>query len=166
MGPFEPHAARTASEAMVVPTYLHDASTTVAKLREFFRDDHVQCALITNGFRLLAVVTRSDLTDAGDSDPARRFGTLTGRVARPDDILEPLRLAMLGRGMRRMAVIGARGRLLGLLCLKRSGVGFCTAADIQARADERAATDVEPLTRADLPVNRTLPLPSGCATCT
>jgi hypothetical protein len=138
MGPVEPNDSRTAHQAMVFPRHLHGASTTVAALREFFGDDHVHCALIVNGLRLLALVTRSDITDASDSDLARVHGTLIGRVARPDDALEPLRQAMLERGMRRMAVIGTQGRLLGLLCLKRSGLGFCAAADIQARADERA----------------------------
>lgn len=38
---------------------------------------------------------------------------------------------------RRLAVIDDHGMLLGLLCLKRTGLGFCSDTDVQARADER-----------------------------
>ena len=136
-GTVEPNDSQTALQAMIYPRHLHDASTTVCALREFFRDDHVHCALIVTGSQLLALVTRSDVVGADDSDPARAHGTLIGRVVRPDVALEPLRQAMLERGMRRTAVIAECGRLMGLLCLKRSGLGFCTEADIQARANER-----------------------------
>ena len=38
------------------------------------------------------------------------------------------RLALLENGIRRAAVVDDGGRLLGLLCLKRHGNGFCTDA--------------------------------------
>ena len=37
----------------------------------------------------------------------------------------------------RLAVIDEECRLLGLLCLKRTRLGFCSDADVQARAAER-----------------------------
>lgn len=45
--------------------------------------------------------------------------------------------AMTTYGRRRRAVIDDRGLLLGLLCLKHTGLGFCSDADVRARADER-----------------------------
>ena len=42
--------------------------------------------------------------------------------------------AMLAAGGRRLAVVDHRLRLLGLLCLKRSGLGFCSDRDVAARA--------------------------------
>jgi hypothetical protein len=44
---------------------------------------------------------------------------------------------MIAGGQRRRAVVDDEGRLLGLLCLKASGRGFCADADVAARARER-----------------------------
>ena len=49
---------------------------------------------------------------------------------------EDARRAMQASGDRRLAVVEDDGRLLGLLCLKRSGDGFCTDAGV---AERRAA---------------------------
>jgi hypothetical protein len=45
-----------------------------------------------------------------------------------------VRHAMTATGRRRAAVTSADGRLLGLLCLKASQVGFCSDTDVRARA--------------------------------
>ena len=89
--------------------------------------------------RLLAVVDRADLTGAGPDEPAAPLGTLGGRVAHAGDDLASTWAAMADAGRRRVAVVDDAGRLLGLLCLKRHGRGFCSDAGIQARIDERAA---------------------------
>jgi hypothetical protein len=59
-------------------------------------------------------------------------------VAPSDDLYETWN-AMVAAGRRRVAVVTDGGRLVGLLCLKRSGRGFCSDAGIRARAEERAA---------------------------
>jgi hypothetical protein len=41
---------------------------------------------------------------------------------------------MTATGRRRAAVVSDDGRLLGLLCLKASRAGFCSAQDVRARA--------------------------------
>jgi hypothetical protein len=46
---------------------------------------------------------------------------------------------MTTTGQRRTAVISADGRLLGLLCLKARGTGFCSDGDVRARALEEAS---------------------------
>ncbi|MGW1564687.1 hypothetical protein ACWCQ1_51030 [Streptomyces sp. NPDC002144] len=48
-------------------------------------------------------------------------------------------------GRRRLAVTDGCGRLLGLLCLKRSGNGYCSDEGIRARADERERTRSSPM---------------------
>jgi hypothetical protein len=60
-------------------------------------------------------------------------------VTRPDVDVEEVRLAMLAARHRRLAVVGAEGELLGLLCLKRSGSGFCSDEDVAARAADQAS---------------------------
>jgi hypothetical protein len=52
---------------------------------------------------------------------------------------------MVARGRRRLAVVDDRGLLVGLLCLKRSGRGFCSAADVAARARDRRTSIAGPL---------------------
>jgi hypothetical protein len=48
----------------------------------------------------------------------------------------------MSTGRRRLAVIDAQQRLLGLLCLKRTRDGFCSEQDLQSRQAEtrRSAT--------------------------
>lgn len=118
---------------MIRAPHRHGPGTTVADLRGFFADEHVHCALIVDGGRLVAVVERADLTGAPATATAADRGRLGDRVVVPDTGLEATRVAMLARGQRRLAVVDGRGRLLGLLCLKRTGLGFCTDADVRAR---------------------------------
>lgn len=63
-----------------------------------------------------------------------------------------VRQKMIATGRRRVAVTSADGRLLGLLCLKASRAGFCSDADVRARALDRADAaigDLDPV-RGDL----------------
>jgi CBS-domain-containing membrane protein len=116
-------------------------ATTTGQAREWLRDDHVHAVLVVDAGQLVAVVERSDLTTTTPSDvPARLIGRLRGRVIGPGADLEFTRHAMLVMRRRRLAVIDHRGMLLGLLCLKRTGDGFCSDADVQARIDERRGT--------------------------
>jgi CBS-domain-containing membrane protein len=109
-------------------------ATTVGHARDFFRNDHVHALLVVAGRRLVAVVERADLTDAHDSAPAWSVGTLTGRTVTQEVGTEETKAAMRAAGRRRFAVVAPDGTLLGLLCLKRSGSGFCSDDDVRARA--------------------------------
>lgn len=126
--------ASTVGEAMLRTPKVLDASATVGEVRALFEDDHVHAALVVSGGTLLSVVERPDLDGQPDALPAYRAGQLTGRVVAPE---ADLYATWLGMSRRRLAVVDASGRLLGLLCLKRSGRGFCSDADVAARAQDR-----------------------------
>ena len=130
---------RTAAEAMLTAPAKHSVSATVREIQDFFRDDHVHAALIVSPAGYLeAVVERDDL--AGCLAPgaaAAPLGRLAGRTVPADASLTEVHRAMTMTGRRRAAVTSADGRLLGLLCLKASGAGFCSDADADARARAR-----------------------------
>jgi hypothetical protein len=128
----------TVRAAMISAPQTCPATATVAELREVFGNDHVHCVLIVEGAVLLAVIERSDIVGAASAVPAVSLGRLSGRTVRPNADVEGARLSMLDQRRRRLAVVDDRGRLLGLLCLKRTGQGFCTDAGVAARAAERA----------------------------
>ncbi|GAA4559458.1 hypothetical protein GCM10023175_67420 [Pseudonocardia xishanensis] len=93
---------------------------------------------------LRAVVHREDVHEPAPAEQlAWRLGALRDRIVSPDEDLEAVRTRMLDAGVRRLAVVDEGGRLLGLLCLKRSHRGFCSAADVAARA--RATTCSGPI---------------------
>ena len=81
---------------------------------------------------------------AGPAPPgnalALTVGRLRGRVTRPDADLAATWKAMTAQARRRLAVVDDRGDLLGLLCLKRSGLGFCADTDVRARVLDRGYT--------------------------
>jgi hypothetical protein len=130
------------SDAMIHSPKLLGPATTIAQVRAFFDDDHVHAALLVERGRLLAVIEPVDLVDLAGSphatDPAVTVGCLRGRVTRPDADLATTWAAMTAVARRRLAVVDSCGNFLGLLCLKRSGLGFCRDADVQARAEERS----------------------------
>jgi len=128
------------SDAMLARPKVCPADLTVAGARALFADDHVHALLVTDAGLLLAVVERPDLADAPAGAPARHHGRLRDRVVGPGDDLVAIWRAMVAAHRRRLAVVDAEGALVGLLCLKRSGRGFCTQADVDARARERAGT--------------------------
>jgi CBS domain-containing protein len=130
---------RTVVDAMLRSPRTCTAATTVAEARAVLADDHVHAVLVVDEARLLAVVERADLDAAAPASLALDAGRLDGRVTRPDVDVEEVRLAMLAARHRRLAVVGAEGELLGLLCLKRSGAGFCSDDDVAARAADRAS---------------------------
>ncbi len=119
------------------------ATITAAQAHGAFRDDHLHALLVLDDdATLLSVVERADLPSADDEHtPARSVGRLEGRIVAADADLERTRLDLVRSGRRRLAVVDARQRLLGLLCLKRNGLGFCSDADVQARAAERGHCD-------------------------
>jgi CBS domain-containing protein len=139
-------AVRTVGAAMLTTPVWHQLDVTVGEVRGFFDDDHVHCALIVgpDGY-LTAVVERDDLAGGQAPDTvAAPLGRLAGRTVLADASLAMVQRSMRAAGRRRAAVIQDDGKLLGLLCLKASHAGFCSAADVRARALDRthAATVV------------------------
>jgi hypothetical protein len=128
------------SDAMLHSPKLLGSATTIAQVHEFFSDDHVHAALLVDRGRLLTVIERSDLSGSPPaSSPAVAFGGLRGRIARPDADLATTWEAMRAVARRRLAVVDGQGTFLGLLCLNRSGLGFCSDADVRSRAEDRPA---------------------------
>ncbi|MER5675261.1 CBS domain-containing protein [Pseudonocardia alni] len=124
--------------AMIAGPKTCSRTTTVHQARETFRDDHVHALLVVDRGVLLAVVERGDLEGRPAAAPVRWLGTLAGRTVAPTEPVDAARERMRAAGRRRLAVVDGHGRLLGLLCLKRSGAGFCTDEGVRARASERA----------------------------
>jgi len=122
----------TVADAMVRRPKLLPSTATWGDVRDLFRDDHVHAALVVDDERLLTVIEPDDVETGGDG-PARTMGTLRGRTVAPYADLWTTWVWMTSNGRRRLAVI-EDGRCVGLLCLKRSGRGFCCDAGIRARA--------------------------------
>lgn len=120
--------------AMIHAPKISPGATTVAEVRGAFHDDHVHCVLIVENGNLLAVVERPDVEGAEPATPARLIGSVHGRVIGPEADLATAWQMMTSQQRRRLAVVDDHGALLGLLCLKRTGLGFCSDADVQARA--------------------------------
>lgn len=119
-----------------VPT-VHGPETTVGELRAYFRDEHVHMALLADRGRLVGAVERDDLAARlGDEERAAAIATLDDRTVRPDASLPEALQAMARSGRRRLAVTTEDGTLVGLLCLKSSGDGFCSDADVGSRRAE------------------------------
>jgi CBS domain-containing protein len=133
--------ATTVGKAMVKHPKVCSACVTVSEIRHLFEDSHVHAALVVDGDgALLSVVERTDIPSAaGGRDLAVEIGCLAGRTTSPELPLIQAREFMSEFGRRRLAVIDGRGRLLGLLCLKASGNGFCSDHDVEARATEWAS---------------------------
>jgi len=130
-------AVLSVAQAMVANPKVLGPGVSRSDLDQLFADDHVHAALVIDHGRLITVIQRTDLEDSlPDADPCS-LGTLTGRVVAPDAPLAAVHARMRQEQQRRLAVIDQSGRLLGLLCLKKSGTGFCSDADVQSRALER-----------------------------
>ncbi|WP_375499624.1 CBS domain-containing protein [uncultured Jatrophihabitans sp.] len=132
-------ADATVADAMVRRPLICPASVTTGEVRELLRDEHLHAVLLLDGSTLVAVVEREDLESDGDPvAPARLLGRVRGRTIAPDADLENARRQLLETGRRRLAVVDENHRLLGLLCLKRTGLGFCSDADVAARTCDNA----------------------------
>lgn len=122
-------------DAMATRPKTLPVSASVDDARWVLADDHVHMVLLTRGTTLVGTLVRTDLPpDAPGDGPALPWSTLTGRTASPEAAAAPVRELLVRTGLRRLAVVDPDGTLLGLLCLKSSGAGFCSDADITSRA--------------------------------
>lgn len=126
---------RTVADVMIHRPKTLPATASVAEARAELLDDHVHVVLIVESGTLVGTVERIDLVGAPGSAPALEHAVLDGRTVAPTAAAEDARLLLLARGCRRLAVVDERGALLGLLCLKRRLTGFCSDADVAARAE-------------------------------
>lgn len=132
----------TVSEVMLtsVKTLLPTASLDEAAAQ--LTSSHVHMVLLVDDDVLVGTLRREDLPPTwSDGQTAMSFSLLDDRTVPPDATLTAAREVMQRAGVRRLAVIDDAGRLLGLLCLKRSGTGFCTDEGVAARAAERYLGD-------------------------
>ena len=131
---------RSVSDVMLRAPKTLRSTCTLAGVRESFRDDHVHLLLLVDGDGgLVGTLSRTDLQSLGaeaapDDLPALGLSTLAGRTIDSGFDAELARCALAGAAERRRAVVDEQGRLIGLLCLKRSGSGFCRDADVAERA--------------------------------
>jgi CBS domain-containing protein len=134
---------RTVGEAMLRRPTVHAADLTVGAARAAFdASPKTHLLLLVRDGVLVGTLTRDDLAVAADpAGPAAGLGSLTGRTVAPDVPLAAALDLMTERGLRRLAVVDASTRLLGLLCLKRSRTGFCTDEGV---AGMRAARHDQP----------------------
>ncbi len=130
---------RTAADAMVTTPWTHEVDLTVAEAHEVFTDSHVHMLLLTHDGVLRGTLVRDDLAaDADPGRPALELATLVDRTVRAGHALDGVIDLMHRRETRRLAVVDDAGVLVGLLCLKRTLDGFCSDADVRARAVERS----------------------------
>lgn len=134
-----PAAAAVVADAMLRDPKVHPADLTVAAARDIFgASAKTHMLLLARGGILLGTLTAEDLlADARPGDPALDLASLAGRTVPPGTPLAPVHQAMRRQGVRRLAVTGESGRLHGLLCLKRSQLGFCSDAGVAAMRRER-----------------------------
>jgi CBS-domain-containing membrane protein len=131
----------TVADAAITVPKTHPVAASVADINSFFADDHVHAALTVDQQRkLLSIVERADLqhVPSTSADRAAEYGQLYGRTTAPTAELSATYDLLLRTARRRLAVIDHEGRLLGLLCLKRTLNGFCSDRDVAHRpASER-----------------------------
>lgn len=131
------HAHGTVAAAALRRPKVLPAAATVGQARAALADDHVHAMPVVEAGVLLAVVERADLEGVPDATPAALVGRLAGRTVAPTADLASTWAGMAAEGRRRLAVVDTDGALLGLLCLKRHGRGFCSATDVAAREADR-----------------------------
>jgi hypothetical protein len=130
----------TVADHVISRPEVHDCGTTVGELRALFLDDHIHMALLLDGQRLVSAVEREDLeVGLADEAPASVVGTLVERAVPPGEPASAALAWMVAHGRRRLAVVSEDGALVGLLCLKASGRGFCSDDDVASRRLARAA---------------------------
>lgn len=125
------------------PRTLPVDATTARAVAELSAE-HVHMLLLTDGRTLAGTLVATDLpldaaTGVTGTTPALQHARLHGRTVSPAAAAGDVERAMVERGVRRLAVVDEQGALLGLMCLKRRGRGFCSDDDVASRACERAA---------------------------
>lgn len=119
---------------------------SIDDVRAALDDDHQHMVLLTDGRALIGTLTRADLPEPESVGEATTWSTLEGRTVHPDEPAAQVEQMMVEQGRRRVAVVDRHDSLLGLLCLKQRGRGFCSDADVESRS--RGCVDTTPETAA------------------
>jgi len=128
----------TVADAMIANPKTLGVDVGLADAQRAFADDHVHMLLLTRDGVLHGTLVREDLRRSLDPRrPVVALATLAGRTVSPDRSLNEAQHQLERSMARRLAVTDASGRLLGLLCLKRSRDGFCSESDVLDRARAR-----------------------------
>jgi predicted transcriptional regulator len=106
------------------------ADSTVADLRAHFENPRVRTALLTDDGRFAGAIAPEELPDsAAGAEPARSYVAADVPTVGPDVRMADALALMERRGDHRLVVLGDdRETLLGLLCLDKTGAGFCVEA--------------------------------------
>lgn len=131
------YAVESVRAAMLTVAATHGPDTTVAQARRALSNPKVHMLLVTDAGRLLGTVVEGDLVAASPDEPVLPLARLVGRTVAADAPLNDVHAAMVSQGLRRLAVVDTRGRLLGLLCLKRHLGGFCSDEGVAERRRAR-----------------------------
>lgn len=116
------------------------ADASLEQVEVVLGNDHVHMVLLTEGRTLVGTLVRTDLPPVGTEGPALPWSRLAGRTVSPDATTLTVPEHLVDRGIRRLAVVAADGTLLGLICVKRHGGGFCSDAGVASRARDRGAS--------------------------
>lgn len=133
--------ATTVADVMVRRPKTMPVTTTVGEALTAFAGGHVHMLLVTDGATVVGTVVAGDLPK-GDNDPREelspvlRYASLSGRTVHVGASAAAVERTMVAHGLRRLAVVDTAGTLLGLMCLKRRGRGFCSDADVASRAHD------------------------------
>jgi CBS-domain-containing membrane protein len=124
---------------MVTCPKTHRPECPPDEIRALFGDDHVHMALIVAADgRLVTTIEAADVAAAPPPPaPVAEWGTLIDRTVAPWQPVAGVTARLLRQGRRRLAVVDGAGRLLGLLCLKRDGTGYCSDEGVRERAEAR-----------------------------
>jgi CBS domain-containing protein len=129
-------AGRRVRDVMVRRPKTLPVGASVAELREHFTNPRVQTALLADGGRFAGAIAPSELPDdAPATDPALRYTRVDVPTLGPDATMADALALMDSRGDHRLVVLDGDGdgaTLVGLLCLDRTGAGFCTEVPAQA----------------------------------
>ncbi len=155
----------TVAEVMLRRPKVLPVGAAVGQVRATFEDDHVHMVLLTRGSLLCGTVVRGDVPDtASNAQKAVCFAHLTGRTVPATAPADAVLQWLVARQQRRLAVVDDDGLLVGLLCLKARGTGFCSDADVTAHVPMGAATERRAAASSSCSTSSALPPAGGSTT--
>ena len=133
-----PRPVTAADLALREPTLLHP-DATVDDVRRLLARPKVHLALLVDdaGVLVAAVDTEDLPADARGDAPSAALGVPPARTVPPGLDGDEVRRRLRAQGVRRAAVVDDGGRLVGLVCLKRHGRGFCSDDQVAAYRRDR-----------------------------